>query len=72
MDSKWQRNHPWIFLFQNLFDRTTLHCHGLNKAVSLSLKRQRPGSVADAFQVCCPNGYWFASDLSDLCFCSRL
>jgi len=39
-------------------------------AVSLSLKQRRPGSVADMFEVCCANGFQFASHLGDLRFCS--
>jgi len=41
---------------------------GLNKAVSLSLKRCHSGSVANAFQVCCANGFRFTSHLDDLHF----
>jgi len=37
---------------------------GSNKAVSPSLKRRCPGSIAEAFQVCCANGFWFTSHLS--------
>ena len=40
----------------------------LNQAVSLSLKRCGPGSVADVFQVYSANGFWFASHLGDICF----
>jgi len=47
------------------------HCpawRGSNKVVSLSLKRCCSGSVEDAFQVCCANGFQFGSHLADLRF----
>jgi len=41
---------------------------GSDKAVSFSLKQYRPGSIVDAFQVYCFNGFQFASHLGDLHF----
>jgi len=40
----------------------------LNKAVSLSLKHRRPSSVTDVSQVCCADGFRFASHLGTLRF----
>jgi len=40
----------------------------MNKMLSLSLKQHRYHSVADAFKVCCANGFWFGFHLGNFHF----
>ena len=53
-------------LISELVQPHLLARHGSNKAVSLSLKRRLPNSVADTFQIWCANGHGveFASHLT--------
>ena len=59
--SGYRTTHGSCFLFENLFHHIASH-----DAVSLSLRRRCPGSVADTFQVWCANGFRFTSHLGDL------
>jgi len=60
---------PMDLLISKLIGPQASHdAASLNKAVSLSLKHCHPSSVTGMFQVCCANGFRFASHLGDLCF----
>ena len=63
---KWLRSHPYILLFKKLFHRTASH-DGSIKALSLTLKRCGPSSVADVFHVCVRLVFRIASHLGALC-----
>jgi len=59
---------PPMDLISKLKQLHRLAWRDLNIAVSLSLKLRCANSVVDAFQVCCANGFLFASHLGDLRF----
>jgi len=58
---------PMNLLISKLIQPHHLTC-GSNKVVSLSLKRCCAGTVVDAFQVSCANGFQFVSHLVNLGF----
>ena len=56
---------PMALLISKLIQQHCLVWRCLNAAVSLSLKRRHPDSIADAFQANCANDFRFASQLGD-------
>jgi len=59
---------PMDLLISKLIRPHRLAQCGLNKVVSLLLKRHSPGGVTAMFQVCCAKGFQFASQPSNLHF----